>query len=80
MEILYTTVVKNENKQQRFKRVAEKRVQNVLNAVKSLSQCANPRIYAWQDDQLKKIWNAIDRELTSCKQSFSDPESRAFRL
>jgi hypothetical protein len=69
-----------ETKQQRFKRVAEKRVQNILNGIKSLSQCATPRIYAWNDEQLQKIWDAIEHELTLCKDSFSDPEGRAFRL
>ena len=72
--------MENESKQQRFKRVAEKRVQNILNGIKSLTQCANPRIYTWDEKQLQKIWNAIDQELTLCKESFSDPEARTFRL
>ena len=72
--------MENETKQQRFKRIAEKRVQNILNGIKSLSQCANSRIYAWDDTQLQKIWKAIDRELVQCKERFSDPEARVFRL
>jgi len=72
--------MEKETKQQRFKRVAEKRVQNILNGIKSLSQCANHRIYAWDDEQLQKIWDAIDHELTLCKESYSDPEVRVFRL
>jgi glucan phosphorylase len=72
--------MEKETKEQRFKRVAEKRVQNVLNGIRSLSQCANPRVYAWDDNQLRKIWNAIDRELSLCKESFSDPQARTFRL
>jgi hypothetical protein len=72
--------MENESKQQRFKRVAEKRVQNILNGIKSLSQCANSRIYTWDDKQLQKIWEAIDHELILCKKSFSDPEAGVFRL
>lgn len=72
--------MEKETKQQRFKRVVEKRVQNILNGIKSLSQCANQKIYAWDDEQLQKIWDAIDRELTLCKESFHNPEGRAFRL
>lgn len=72
--------MEKETKQQRFKRVAEKRVQNILNGIKSLSQCANQRIYTWNDEQLQKIWDALDHELTLCKESFSNPEGRAFRL
>jgi glucan phosphorylase len=72
--------MEKETKQQRFKRVAEKRVQNILNGIRSLSQCANPRIYAWDDGQIQKIWDAIENEITLCKESFSDPEARTFRL
>jgi hypothetical protein len=72
--------MEKETKEQRFKRVAEKRVQNILNGIRSLSQCANEKIYAWNDEQIKKIWGAIDRELTLCKDSFGNPGARAFRL
>jgi hypothetical protein len=72
--------MEKETKEHRFKRVAEKRVQNILNGLRSLSQCANRRTYAWDDDQLRKIWDAIDREITLCRESFHDPESRTFKL
>ena len=38
------------------------------------------RVYAWEDEQLQRIWDAIDHELTVCKESFRDPEAREFRL
>lgn len=76
----YSYVMTKETKDQRFVRVAERRVQNILKAMRSLSQCANPKIYAWDDGQLRKIWKAIDTELERCKQSFSDPEGHTFRL
>jgi hypothetical protein len=69
-----------ETKEDRFRRVAERRVENVLKALRSLSQCANPRIYAWQDDQLEKIWRAIEGELSSCRQAFTEPDARTFKL
>lgn len=64
----------------RFKRVAEKRVQNILNGIKSLSQLANKRIYEWDNNQLKKIWGAIEKEIENCKKSFEDPDSTMFKL
>jgi hypothetical protein len=69
-----------ESRDQRFKRVAEKRVQNILKGIRSLSQCANSRIYAWDEKQLKKIWDAIEGEITLCKESFDDPEAGVFKL
>ena len=69
-----------ETKDERFKRVAEKRVQNVIKGLKSLSQLANNNVYEWNSKQLKKIWDAIDGELIDCKKSFDDPDSDLFKL
>ncbi len=67
-------------KEDRFKRVAEKRIQRVLDSIRGLSQCSNKRMYKWNDEQLKKIWAAIDRELKKCKASFENTETEEFRF
>jgi hypothetical protein len=72
--------MKGETKEERFKRVVQKRVQNVLDSVRRLSQCSNRRMYKWNDEQLKKIWIAIDKELKICKSSFENTEPEVFRL
>jgi len=72
--------MKKETKEQRFKRVAEKRVQNVINSLRSLSQLANNKVYKWNNDQLEKVWKAIEKEIDNCKKSFKDPDSILFRL
>ena len=72
--------MKGETKENRFKRVGEKRVQRVLDSIRSLSNCSNKRMYKWNDDQLKKIWNAIDKELKICKASFENSEAMEFKL
>jgi hypothetical protein len=73
-------IMKGESKEERFRRVAQKRVQNVLDSLRRLSQCANKRMYSWNDDQLTKIWSAIDHELKSCKEGFETAEPEQFRL
>ena len=73
-------LMKGETKEDRFKRVAEKRVQRVLDSLRSLSQCSNKRMYQWDDQQLKKIWQAIESALESCKASFEESEPEEFRL
>ena len=72
--------MRGETKEQRFKRIAEKRVQRVLDSVRSLSHCSNKRMYEWKDKQLKKIWIAIDKEMTKCKASFENARPEEFRL
>jgi hypothetical protein len=72
--------MKGETKVERFRRIAEKRVQRVLDSIKSLSQCSNKRMYNWSDSQLKKIWAVIDKEMKICKSSFEQPEKEEFKL
>ena len=69
-----------ETKEQRFKRVAEKRVQNIIHSIRSFSQLANNKIYRWNDSQLEKIWQAIEREINSCQKIFRNPDSDLFKL
>ena len=72
--------MKGESKEGRFKRIAERRVQRVIDSLRSLSQCSNKRMYKWNDEQLKKMWGAIEDNLESCKESFKESEPEEFRL
>ena len=72
--------MRGENKEERFKRVVEKRVQRVLDSIRSLSHCSNKRMYAWNSNQLNKIWDAIDKELKQCKASYENSEPEEFKL
>lgn len=72
--------MKGETKQERFRRVAVKRVQRVIDSLKSLSQCSNKRMYEWNDDQLKKIWAAIDESYRECKTQYQKAQPNEFKL
>ena len=72
--------MRGETKEQRFTRIAEKRVQQVLDSIKTLSQCANKRMYRWNEDQLTKIWRAIEQELKKCRERFETSETDEFKL
>lgn len=72
--------MKNESKDEMFKRIAEKRVQNIITSLRSLSQLSNRKIYNWNNDQLEKIWKAIETEIDSCKKSFENPDLDVFKL
>jgi len=72
--------MEKEIKKERFKRIAEKRVQNIIHAIRNLSGLSNKKVYEWETKQLEKIWKAIDKEIEDCKDSFKDPESKIFKL
>jgi hypothetical protein len=69
-----------ETKKERFKRVAEKRVQNIINGIRSLASLSNGKVYEWDSKQLEKIWKIIDQEIENSKNSFKNPESNVFKL
>lgn len=72
--------MKGETKEQRFKRVVERRVRRVLDSLRSLAQCSNKRMYNWDEEQLKKIWYAIDHAFESCQENFKNAEPEEFQL
>jgi len=72
--------MKGESKNQRFIRVVERRVQTVIDSIRRLSQCSNPRMYEWKDEQLEIIWETIDKELQKCKKEYEHPQEKKFKL
>ena len=72
--------MRGETKEERFKRVAVKRVRRVLDSLRSLSQCSNKRMYQWNENLLNKIWDAVDREVKVCKESFKNAEPEDFKF
>ena len=72
--------MKGETKEQRFTRIATRRVQRVLDSIRGLSQCANKRMYRWNGEQLDKIWKTIEKELAGCKNRFEQAEPEEFAL
>lgn len=53
----------SELKKDRFKRVASRRVDNVLKNIRSLSKCSNPNNYEYNEEDLNKMVRAIKEEL-----------------
>ena len=72
--------MKGETKADRFQRVAQKRVQRVLDSIQGLSQCSNKRMYQWNNAQVNKIWNAIDKVYKECRISFEKAEPEEFKF
>ena len=69
-----------ETKHDRFHRLGKKRVQRVIDSLRSLSQLSNRRMYEWNEDNLNKIWNAVEKELKICRDSFDSSEHEEFKF
>ena len=60
-----------ELKEERFKRIASRRVQEILNKMRLLGNCANRGNYSYNEEQVKKIFSAIDEEWKKVKLEFN---------
>ena len=58
-------------KQDRFKRIASRRVQEILGKLRLLGNCANRANYSYTDEQVRKVVNAIDEEWKKVKSEFN---------
>ena len=64
-----------EAKDVRFKRLAEKRVNVVLDRLRLLGQLSDKRNYDYNEEQVEKIFRAIDGEIKTVKAKFRNGSS-----
>lgn len=71
-----------ESKRDTFLRLAEKRTNAVLDRIRVLSNCANPYAYEYTEDDVRKIFSAIEQEMKTARAKFQNqqPHKRAFKL
>ncbi len=62
--------MENETKSERFKRVAVNRTNKILDLIRILGNCSNTAIYEYSQDDVNKIFTAIENELKQAKQKY----------
>ena len=70
----------SESKKGAFQRLATKRTNAVLERIRILGHCANPQLYDYTQEDVKKIFQAIERELKIVKIRFQNSTKSEFRL
>lgn len=73
-------MTKKEAKREAFQRLATQRTNAVLNRIRILGNCSNPRLYEYTDTEAKKIFNAIESELRVTKAKFMNSNKSTFQL
>lgn len=59
-----------ETRRQRFKRIAGARTNKILDMLKLLGNCSNTGNYEYSENDVKKIFNAIEAEVKASKAKF----------
>jgi len=70
----------SESKKEAFQRLATKRTNAVLERIRVLGHCANPQLYDYTQEDVRRIFQAIERELRVVKVRFQNSSKSEFRL
>ncbi|MDD5566582.1 MAG: hypothetical protein PHH01_00065 [Patescibacteria group bacterium] len=71
----------NETKRDRFKRLAEYRTNEILSKLKILGNCSNQQAYDYTDDDIRKIFDSIEKTTRAVKSKFQlTPKDKDFKL
>ena len=70
---------KETEKEERFLNIAEQRTNKIIKMIQLLGNCSNKSNYSYTEDQVKKIFEAIDEELKITKSKFEKKNSK-FKL
>ena len=69
-----------ENKRERFVRIVEARTNKILDMLRLLANCANKSNYEYDEEDIKQIFAAIDKEVKVTKNAFLGLESKEERF
>jgi len=61
-----------ETSRERFKRIAERRVNMVLDDLDSLGKCSNRKHYQYSDADIRKIFREIEKKSKEIKSLFKE--------
>ena len=69
-----------ESKEERFRRVAETRVNKIIRMIRLLGNCSRAQTYACTEEQVKQIFSTLQTELDTARSRFSDTGRHRFSL
>ena len=61
---------------QAFIKIAENRTNKIITTLKLLGNCSNKSNYDYTDEEVKKIFSAIEQELRNTKMKFAEANSK----
>lgn len=61
-----------DQKAERFKRIAENRTNRIIEGLRLLGNCSNRSNYSYTEEDIQKIFSALEYELKETKKKFKD--------
>ncbi len=69
-----------ESKRDKFIRIAESRTNKIIHMVRLLGNCSNTNVYEFSEEDVKKIFSAIENELRNAKERYGNTELKVDRF
>ncbi len=69
-----------ESRQDRFKRIAAARTQKILDLLRLLGNCSNKSAYAYNNEDVSKIFSAIEKKTREVRGRFTNRSESKFEL
>ncbi len=73
-------VNKNETPEERFKRIASVRTNAILDRVRILGNLSNRQMYSYSEEDINKIFRAINNQIKEVRAKFNSKKEEKFKL
>ncbi len=70
----------NETPEERFKRIATLRTNAVLDKLRLLGNLSNKQVYKYSEEDVNKIFYAINKQVKEARTRFNSRKKEGFRL
>lgn len=67
-------------KKEKFNTIATNRTNKILDMLRLLGNCSNTSNYSYTDEEVKKIFDAIEKEVKEQKAKFNRKDKKKFSL
>jgi hypothetical protein len=72
--------MEKESRSERFKRLASKRTNDILEKIRILGNCYNKSSYEYTEEEINKIFSEIEKQLKLTKAKFLAGKRERFKL
>ena len=72
--------MQQESRNERFKRIASKRTNEILDRIRILGNCSNKSSYEYNEEEINKIFGEIEKQLKLTKAKFLSGKKVRFKL
>ena len=72
--------MEKETRHERFKRLASKRTNEILEKIRILGNCSNKSSYEYTEEEINKIFSEIDKKTRDIKARFRFSKKEEFKL